>query len=342
MNRLIALFSSICIFVSAEANALPPIKFPNSPIKSIEDILTPKKNLSRSTLAVNAFANDSRFGGIKAQYKEVKAVLKLKHVRVLFAWNDQIQPSPSSSQFFGFYDEIARSLPSGVDALVVLTGLPSWMKDSKNWINGNPRETFVKKWVEPVVDRYKRNSRIAGFQIWNEPNMLANPDNTTLDIADSPENYVELLAFADSYIKDKAPKKKVVNAATTAINQNYPDTLNYNKALVDSGMLLITDVFAFHYYGKSVEQMILGGGRDFIRNINKPIWVTESGEKGTLKQKEYAQRIFPFLLDLSSQVKRVYIYQFTEATPADSTYGLKNLTPGRVLSDLYIYLRDLI
>ena len=111
--------------------------------------------------------------------------------------------------------------------------------------------------------------------------------------------------------------------------------------MISSGILNYVDVFAAHFYGKQIENVLRPKGvKDFIRSIKKNIWFTESGEKGVNKQKDYAQRVFPFLLGLSSFVKRVYIYQFTEDTPASNTYGLKNLTPGFTISDLYIYLRD--
>ncbi|MCO6430716.1 MAG: hypothetical protein J5J00_07625 [Deltaproteobacteria bacterium] len=301
----------------------------------------PKKPLQRSKLAINAFVNDQRFGSISSQFREVRTRLKLKKVRVLFAWNDDVQPSPNSPINFSFYDEISRSIPRGTQALVILTGIPTWMRNQSNWIDGNPRKTFAERWVRPVVTRYRKNSKIKAWQFWNEPNMESNQDNVTLQMADSPGNYVELLAFSAEVSRSLTPRKKVVSAATTAINQNFPESLEYNEDLKDAGMEEIADIWAVHIYGERLETILFPGGvGDFLNDLKKPIWITESGEKGVNNQLSYAQEMWPFLFKTVPGIKRLYIYQFTESTPAESTYGLKNLTPGFYVSDLYIYLRD--
>ncbi len=302
----------------------------------------PKKSLNKKRLGINAYVNDQRFGTISSQFREVKNTLGLKYVRVLFNWNDQIQAKPNCDQFFGFYDEIASSLPNGTQALVIINGLPSWMSNPANWIDNNPRKTFIELWLKPVVKRYGKNKRIKAFQVWNEQNMEANNDNEILQIVNSPQNYVEMLAMAQNIIKESAPRRKVVTGATTAINQNYPESLNYNIAMQSAGAEQFTDVWAVHVYGSNLENFFLRDSLpDFLKGMKKSIWVTESGEKGTLKQKEYAQTMWPYLLGTFSKIKRIYIYQFTEATPASETYGLRNLTQGSFLSDLYIYLRSL-
>jgi len=321
------------------ALAVPPK--PEVTSESLEDLFLPRKPIPYSLLGINAFVNEARFGTIRSQFNEVSSTLAIKKVRVLLAWNDQVQPSPSAAPDFRFYDQIINSLPAGTEALVILTAVPSWMKNSKNWINGNPRATFAELWVKKVVSRYSRKSRVTAFQIWNEPN---NPDfgeNATLKVLTSPENYVELLAFGYNTVKKISPNKKVVSAATTAIAQNFPSTLNYNKSMVNAGILSFADIYAIHFYGKSIERVLLPGGvAEFVNKITKPIWVTETGAQGVNKQLEYAERIFAFLKSKMPGIARLYIYQFTESAPATNTYGLRNLTPGFSVSDLYIKLRD--
>ena len=320
-------------------HAVPPTSEISS--KGLEDIFTPRRPIPYSTLGTNAFVNDARFGSIRAQFREVSSTLRIKKVRVLFAWNDQVQPTPSSKPNFGFYDQIVNSLPTGSEALVIVTGVPSWMKDSRNWIGGNPRTTFIELWAKKVAARYARRGRVGAFQIWNEPNNPSFKENITLDVLTKPENYVELLALGYNSIKAVAPRKRVVNGATTAIAQNFPATLNYNKSMVAAGALSFVDVYAIHFYGKSIERVILPGGvADFVKTIAKPVWVTETGAQGINKQLNYAERIFAFLREQMPGIARIYLYQFTESSPASSTYGLRNLTPGLSVSDLYINLRD--
>lgn len=325
-------FLIISISLSALADS-PRIK------KSLLDSFLPRKSVDRSILGVNAFVNDPQFGSVSSQLSEVKNTLGIKYVRVLFAWLDEVQPTPTSTPNFSFYDDIVNSLPDGVEAVAVLAGLPTWMKDSSNWIDGDPRKTFVEKWVKVVSSRYSNKRKLKAIQVWNEPNTTSNPDNKTLGVT-SPQNYYSMLKLARTAIK-KSSKKLVINAATTAINQNYPKSLRYNRTLKDLGAESLVDVWAAHFYGKSVENVIRPGGiKSFFRTFTKPIWFTESGEKGTNKQREYVERYWTFLKSQISGIKRIYFYQFTENTPASSTYGMKNPTAGSTVSDFYIYLRD--
>jgi hypothetical protein len=327
-------------FAPANSYAAPP-KVEIESKAFFEDFVTPRKPIPYSLLGLNSFLNDARFGPIRSQLRDVTTNLGIRRVRVLVAWNDQVQPSPSSVPNFGLYDRIISSLPPRTEALVILTGAPSWVRDSRNWVGGSPRSTFVELWVKKVANRYKKRSRVGAYQIWNEPNNPSFSENETLDVLTKPDNYVELLALAHAAVKTISPRKRVVNGATTAIAQNFPGTLNYNKSMISAGALNFTDVYAIHFYGKSVERVILPGGvAEFVNSIPKPIWVTETGAQGVTNQLEYAQRFFPFLKKYIPGISRIYIYQYTESSPASSTYGLRNLTPGASVSDLYINLRD--
>lgn len=328
--KLLILFTSLSNLVAEEAVAH---------VSELE--LIPRKTLDTTKLGVNAFANEPRFGGVAEQLNEVKNTIRLRHIRVLFQWNDQVQRRADSTPDFSFYDDIVESIPRGLKALAVLTGLPSWMSNSNNWIEGDPRKTFVDLWVKRVVRRYARKRRVVAFQIWNEPNRNSDEENQLLALNSDPVNYVELVALANNAIREISATKKIVSAATTAINQDYPETIEYNQALKDAGLESFVDVWGAHYYGTSYENVIRPGGvGDFLNSLGKPIWITEVGIKGINRQLAYMERTLPFLFEWVPGIKRAYIYQFTEDTPAESTYGLKNLTPGFSVSDLYIHLRD--
>lgn len=300
-----------------------------------------RKPIDRSILGTNAFVNDTRFGSIASQFREVRDTLKISYVRILFAWNDDVQSSPSANPNFSFYDSILDEMPAGMEALVVITGIPSWMADSNNWPSGDPRSAFVDRWVRPVVTRYGSNPKIVGWEIWNEPNIPADPDTATMEIRNSPENYVEMLARAYSVAKDLAPTKLVLNGATTAINQNFPETRDYNRAMRDAGALNFTDKWNIHYYGQQFENVLREGGiRDFLNGLGKGVWVTESGAQGVGNQLKYAEETWPFLRERIPSIERIYQYQFTESTPSNVTYGLRNLSGDTPTSDLYNYLAE--
>jgi hypothetical protein len=301
----------------------------------------PRKDIDRQKLGVNSFFSERGFGSISAQYAEVRQTLGIKHLRVLVAWNDAVQASASGAQNLSFYDSIVQAAPSDADLLVVLTDVPQWMGNPASWIDGNPRSTFVKRWVEPIVARYAANPRVIGFQIWNEPNAPGRFDNSVLGLDTNAVNYLELLAQSHSTIKRIAPGKLVVNAATTAINQNYPNTLNYNRTLRDNGMLNFVDVFAIHYYGRQYENVVRNGGvQDFLSSMGNRIWVTESGAQGTTKQLEYVEQTWPFLSERIPAIERFYYYQMYETGDPATSYGLKNGSSTQPVSDLYVWLRD--
>lgn len=327
---------SLCLFL---------VSCGSGQIKDLVDnvVKTPdRKPIDTTRMGVNAFFNNSVFGSISAQASEVKNTLGLNTVRVLFNWGDSIQPTPSSDQDFSFYDDIVDAVEAaGLTAMPVITGLPSWMANPANWQDGNPRTTFVEMWVKSVVERYSSRSGIVGYQIWNEPNMTSNDENITLDVALNPVNYLEMLCRAYSRVKDASPGKLVLNAATTAIAQNYPDTLNYNKTFHSNGAENCIDIYAIHVYGKQFENYVVNGGiEDFFKGVNKTVWVTESGAQGINEQLPYVEQVWPFIREKIPQIDLIFYYQFAEATPSDITYGLRNPTPGFQLSDLYISLRD--
>jgi hypothetical protein len=170
--------------------------------------------------------------------------------------------------------------------------------------------------------------------------MLANPHNTVLDVANNPVNYVELLAVARNLTTDLSPTRLMLPGATTAINQNFPATINYNRDMRDAGAQQFVDRWAIHYYGKQFENVIRDNGlEDFLDGLQVNTWITESGNQGVGEQLAYAEQVWPFLFDKIHKIERVYMYQFTEDSPDTTTYGLKNLG-ANPLSDLYIYLRD--
>lgn len=314
----------------------------SSDIKDAIDLAdgVPRKTINTDTLGVNAFANDVRFGTPSSQFQEVQSTLRLRFVRILVQWDSKAHPRKGEAPNFSFFDSIIGAIPGGLDALLVVTGAPDWMSDSNNWTGGDPRRTYVEEWLRPVVRRYSSNSRVIGFQIWNEPNQDSQA-NRALGLIENATAYVDMLKMSRAVVESIAPEKLVVTAATTAINQNYPNSLNYNRAMRDAGAQEHADIWAIHYYGKQYENLIRPGGvRDFANGLSLPIWVTESGVQGVEKQLAYGEEVWPYLQDKIPGIQRIYQYQFTDANPPDSTYGLRNLSSDRALSDLYIWLRD--
>lgn len=295
-----------------------------------------RRPINRGILGINSFFNDTRFGSIESQFSDIRSNLGISRFRVLVRWDDGAQGSPGSTPAFPLLDEII-SASGGAEILLITTGTPSWMNNSGNWVNGNPRTTFIEKWFKPLVQHVRSFSNVKSIQVWNEPNSPSFSENSVLGVLNNPSNYVELLAAARNVIDSEAPSINLLNASTSAINQNYPDTLEYNRAMIDAGAESLVDIWAIHYYGQQFENLIQDNGvADFLNQLSKPIWVSESGAQGINNQLKYGEETWPYLTDKVPGIQRIYIYQYAEPGDDNSSYGLRTLTN---VSDLYVWLR---
>lgn len=298
-----------------------------------------RKPIDIGKTGVNNFFVNSQFGTISAQYSEIKGTLGLKYVRVLFAWSDQVQPTPSSPLDYSFYDAIINSIPSGVDVLIVVAHTPAWMSNSSNWIGGDARTTWVERWLKPTLQRYANKPGIIGWEVFNEPNVLTVASDNSLGI-NVASNYYDLLQKSSAAIRSIDPTSLVVIAATTSIQQNYPHALDFNKQLKDLGAEELVDIWNIHYYGEQFEKVVEKNGvANFLNSIDKPIWMTESGIQGN-SQLAYVETTWPFLQEKIPGIERIYYYEYGDTVPVSQNYGLKTTDPQFPVSDLYIYLRD--
>ena len=299
-----------------------------------------RKPIDKNITGVNNFFVDQHFGSISEQYSDIHSTLGLKYIRILMAWTDDVQPTPSSTPNYSFYDSIIADAPPGVEILVVLSHAPTWITNSSTWDNGNPRATWVNKWFKPTVERYKNNPRVAAFEIFNEPDLPSLEQDKALELTD-PAKYFEMLS--DAYLTGKsiAPGKTFIMAATSSIQRKFPTILDYNKSLRDLGADSYTDVWNVHYYATSYETVVTNNGvADFLNGISKPIWVTESGETGPNKQLAYVETAWPFLKDKISGIQRFYYYQYGETTSLENNFGLRTNDSSFPVSDLYLFLKD--
>ena len=158
---------------------------------------------------------------------------------------------------------------------------------------------------------------------------------------ENSDNYFELLVSGSNSIRQNAPGKLVLNAATVSIQQNFPSTLEYNMRLRDLGAVDLVDIWNIHYYSEAFENVVSSNGvGPFLRSLGRPIWVTESGEQGPNNQLAYAETVWPFLKEEIPQIERFYYFQYGETGPVESNFGLRTTDPSAPVSDLFISLRD--
>lgn len=297
-----------------------------------------RRPIDVSRTGVNSFFNVAGFGSTSEQFSDIKGNLNLRYVRVLFAWTDGVQSGPNVAPDFSFYDQIINSAPSGVELLVVLAHVPSWMSSSSNWDGLNPRATFVNRWVKPVVERYRGHGRISGYEIFNEPDVVTVAADAALGLTD-PANYFELLSLGSAAIRSIDASKLVLNAATESINKNFPNKLLYNQQLVEYGAVDLVDVWNVHFYGKQFERVVQANGiADFLKSIPRPVWVTESGDRGVNNQLPYVELAWPFLMEEIPNIDRFYYYDYASAEDPANTFSMRTLDSQFPVSDLYVHL----
>lgn len=298
-----------------------------------------RKPINPDIVGVNSFFVAPGFGSTADQFADIKNNLRLRYVRVLLAWTDGVQPTPDSAPDYSFYDSVLRQVPPGVEVLIVVSHVPNWMTDPNNWTSGgDPRRTFVDKWVVPTAQRYANFAGVTAFEIWNEPDHATLAADVALALED-PANYVSMLGYASGKLRNIQPRKIIVNAATESIQQSFPTHLNYNRKMKDLGAEDFVDVWNVHYYGKGYESVVTSNGvADFLGGIGKPVWVTESGEQGPNNQLAYVETTWPFLQDKASNIERFYYYEYASTAPIATNFGMRTSDPAFPVSDLYVSL----
>lgn len=281
---------------------------------------------------VNEFVPNP-IGDAAAQGMDIRTTLNLRHVRTTFFFDDGFLASEGAQPNFARFDAIVNAIPEGVDLLPILAYAPQWLANRPDW-----KAVFIERYVTPVLDRYGRDPRIGGWEIWNEPDGFCNGNVAPPGVLDcSAEDYVDLVARVAPVVRARS-NAPIVGAATTSINQSFPDNLDFNRDMVRAGLLELIDVYNFHWFSVQLENLALGVS-DFLNGTAKQVWCTESGRQGVTRQLDYAEEVFPVLEDHVERLDRIYIFTYFEGdVPASDTFGL--VASDGTLSDLYVFLRD--
>ena len=292
-----------------------------------------QKDINIDKMGLNAFYNDPAFGTMREQSKEIREVLGIRSVRILFHWDEHIQKAEHMPINWSFIQDVVDAIPEGMDALMVVNGVPKWLEEYP----GNKKQAFYDMFKR-VCYKFKDNPKIVGYQVWNEPNIPEAEKNEVMGWKNDPAEYVQLVKKCYEISKEIDKNKAIVSAATTSINQNYPKTLEYNKKMVENGILDVIDCYGLHWYGESFELLHRPNGiLEFLKSFKKQIWMTESGEEGLGKQKKYVRRAWPYLRKLlSHRLHRIYYYIYY-----GGDFGLKQKDGEEIrVSDLLVYLQE--
>jgi hypothetical protein len=289
--------------------------------------------IPREMLGVqNEFVGNPK-GDPAAQGADIRFTLNLRHIRTSFTFDEGFLPSEGASPNFARFDTNLAAVPPDANLLPILAYAPQWLAHRADW-----KEVFVARYVIPVLDRYGNDPRIAGWEIWNEPDAFCNGHVAPPGVLDcSPADYVDLVARVAPEIR-KRTGAPIVGAASTSINQSFPGHFDYNKDMVGAGLLNHIDVYNFHWYGEQLEKLTFGGIADFLNGTGKAVWCTESGERGSTNQLGHANDVFAELNNEIDRLDRIYIFTYFDGEPPSTTYGL--VASDGTESDLYQFLRE--
>ena len=179
---------------------------------------------------------------------------------------------------------VRRNLAAGRRVVLMVNGAPQWASGSA-YHDTPPRDvTDYARFVGFLAARYA-GLGVAGYEIWNEPNLSRFWGNGTPDAA----SYVELLRGASAAVRSADPQAKVVFGGLST------NDVPYVRAAYDAGAKDLFDVMALHPYTCDERIDVLSRQSDgtvpagtFLgyREVRalmvslgdpRPIWMTELG-----------------------------------------------------------------
>ncbi|MCY4009660.1 MAG: hypothetical protein OXF22_07935 [Anaerolineaceae bacterium] len=173
---------------------------------------------------------------------------QFSHVKQFFAWQD-LQPHDQTEWLFERSDEIVTETEEKEVALVIrLGGVPKWARRSQDHsaegeevVDSPPAAEYTSAWAEycgRVAQRYA--GRIAGYQIWNEPNLAREWGGGPV----SASEYIELLKACSAAIRKYDRQTIIISAGFAPTGTNDPQV-----AIAD-------DVFLRQLYEGEFQQYI--------------------------------------------------------------------------------------
>ncbi|NIO44639.1 MAG: hypothetical protein GTN36_03755 [Candidatus Aenigmarchaeota archaeon] len=243
-------------------------------------------------------------------------------------WEDRGRVDGNYPDLSGYdsYINEANSLELKVLAnLLTYCGWETMNEWDENWYS----------FVEIIVNRYK--GKIHAYQILNEeddPNCnkcLFACDGvpwtiwpTKIDFANNPEKYVEIFNKTYEIIKNIDPEAIVISGGTTR-----DDDGSYIENLISLGITV--DAVATHHYGtiETIDTELVPKV-DRLGQLNKSIWITETGQNAEYAGIEYQKDwIEELVCSLGYKAERPFWFSYTyiideNGYPTESYYTFKD------------------
>jgi len=179
-------------------------------------------------------------------------LMSFTHVKQSFAWKN-VQPQPDLWTW-GHADRMMNDIEQkNLNVIVRLGVVPDWAHpdlpslEDEIFKDAPPDDLDLwRTYCFNIADRYQ--GRIAGYQIWNEPNLAREWGNQRPDAL----GYVELLRVCSEAIREADPSAVIISAGL-APNGQYDDMAHtedrYLQAMYDAGFQDYVDVVGAHVPG---------------------------------------------------------------------------------------------
>lgn len=175
------------------------------------------------------------------------------HVKQIFAWED-IQPGADLWTWARADEVVQQADEMNVQIVARLSDAPDWthptagVKD-EDWHDAPPDDPAdFGRFCGAVAARYA--TRIAAYQVWNEPNL----DREWGNLQPNAARYVELLAACSTAIREADPAAVIISAGLsptgTWTEHVTPDDI-YLQQMYDAGFSQYVDVVGVHAPGFS-------------------------------------------------------------------------------------------
>jgi hypothetical protein len=214
--------------------------------------------------------------------------LGAQYIIQVFAWNEI---EPTRGEYHWEYTDWLVRAAEYYDLKIIarLDRTPRWATAFVSEYSAPPdRLTDFGDFVTRVATRYR--GRIAGYIIWNEPNLAREWGYLPPD----PVAYTRLLEHAAARLRAADPNARIVCAGLAPTNEHSAramDDRDFLRAMYAAGARDLCDVLAAHPYpfGHPADDARgAHGGLNFRRlhdlreimlthNDTKPIWITEFG-----------------------------------------------------------------
>ena len=147
------------------------------------------------------------------------------HVKQLFAWRD-IQPTPDVWHFQRGDELVEETAEKGLGLIVRLGSVPDWAQpirlgeySNREIVDTPPAVEYLPAWGEycgAIAKRYA--GRVAGYQIWNEPNLSREWGGRPVSAAE----YIELLRVCGEAIREQDEAAVIISAGMAPTGTNDP------------------------------------------------------------------------------------------------------------------------